>query len=147
MSLSKKLFPLFFLFRFCSLARTPVNSGFLFTLFLRTQKKRKALCLPFAWRRKRDSNPRGLSPKRFSRPPRYDRFDIPASFYLIVFIPKRFDARLFSLFRRFRSLQDTPHFDRFDIPASFYLIIVRFPTLYPSIIAVFYKNVNDYPQV
>ena len=30
------------------------------------------------WRRKRDSNPRGLSPKRFSRPPRYDRFDIPA---------------------------------------------------------------------
>ena len=31
----------------------------------------------FAWRRKRDSNPRGLSPKRFSRPPRYDRFDIP----------------------------------------------------------------------
>ena len=29
------------------------------------------------WRRKRDSNPRGLSPKRFSRPPRYDRFDIP----------------------------------------------------------------------
>ena len=32
---------------------------------------------PFCWRRKRDSNPRGLSPKRFSRPPRYDRFDIP----------------------------------------------------------------------
>ena len=31
----------------------------------------------FLWRRKRDSNPRGLSPKRFSRPPRYDRFDIP----------------------------------------------------------------------
>ena len=31
-----------------------------------------------AWRRKRDSNPRGLAPKRFSRPPRYDRFDIPA---------------------------------------------------------------------
>ena len=29
------------------------------------------------WRRKRDSNPRGVSPKRFSRPPRYDRFDIP----------------------------------------------------------------------
>ena len=29
------------------------------------------------WRRRRDSNPRGLSPKRFSRPPRYDRFDTP----------------------------------------------------------------------
>ena len=29
------------------------------------------------WRRLRDSNPRGLAPKRFSRPPRYDRFDKP----------------------------------------------------------------------
>ena len=29
------------------------------------------------WRRQRDSNPRGLSPKRFSRPPRCDRFDMP----------------------------------------------------------------------
>ena len=27
------------------------------------------------WRRGWDSNPRGLTPKRFSRPPRYDRFD------------------------------------------------------------------------
>ena len=31
------------------------------------------------WRRQRDSNPRGVSPKRFSRPPRYDRFDMPPS--------------------------------------------------------------------
>ena len=29
------------------------------------------------WRRQRDSNPRGVAPKRFSRPPRYDRFDMP----------------------------------------------------------------------
>ena len=29
------------------------------------------------WRRQRDSNPRGVTPKRFSRPPRYDRFDMP----------------------------------------------------------------------
>ena len=29
------------------------------------------------WRRKRDSNPRGIAPKRFSRPPRYDHFAIP----------------------------------------------------------------------
>ena len=29
------------------------------------------------WRRLRDSNPCGLAPKRFSRPPRYDRFDTP----------------------------------------------------------------------
>ena len=31
----------------------------------------------FLWRRERDSNPCGISPKRFSRPPRYDHFDIP----------------------------------------------------------------------
>ena len=29
------------------------------------------------WRRKRDSNPREVALKRFSRPPRYDRFAIP----------------------------------------------------------------------
>ena len=27
------------------------------------------------WRKRRDSNPRGREPKRFSRPPRYDHFD------------------------------------------------------------------------
>ena len=30
-----------------------------------------------SWRRLRDSNPRGVAAKRFSRPPRYDRFDKP----------------------------------------------------------------------
>ena len=39
--------------------------------------KNPTIFVGFLWRRKRDSNPRGLSPKRFSRPPRYDRFDIP----------------------------------------------------------------------
>ena len=29
------------------------------------------------WRRARDSNPRELAPKRFSRPPRYDHFASP----------------------------------------------------------------------
>ena len=29
------------------------------------------------WRRERDSNPCEIALKRFSRPPRYDRFDIP----------------------------------------------------------------------
>ena len=29
------------------------------------------------WRRQRDSNPRAVADKRFSRPPRYDRFDMP----------------------------------------------------------------------
>ncbi len=38
--------------------------------------------LSFFWRRVWDSNPRGITPKRFSRPPRYDRFDNPP--YIIV---------------------------------------------------------------
>ena len=44
----------------------------------RTAKKKSRL-LPalFLWRRRRDSNHRGLAPKRFSRPPRCDRFDTP----------------------------------------------------------------------
>ncbi len=33
------------------------------------------------WRREWDSNPRALSDKRFSRPPRYDHFDIPPCVY------------------------------------------------------------------
>ena len=38
------------------------------------------------FRREWDSNPRGVAPKRFSRPPRYDRFDNPAYLvYLIMF--------------------------------------------------------------
>ena len=41
-------------------------------------KKKIPFRIPFfCWRRRRDSNPRGLTPKRFSRPPRYDRFDTP----------------------------------------------------------------------
>ena len=32
--------------------------------------------LLFSWRREWDSNPRALADKRFSRPPRYDHFDI-----------------------------------------------------------------------
>ena len=40
-----------------------------------SQKKEMHNCIPFFWRRARDSNPRGLAPKRFSRPPRYDHFD------------------------------------------------------------------------
>ena len=39
--------------------------------------KTPLLRVGFFWRRRRDSNPRGLAPKRFSRPPRYDRFDTP----------------------------------------------------------------------
>ena len=56
---------------------------------------------PF-WRREWDSNPRGREPKRFSRPPRYDHFDIPPymncrsadfigySIFLEIFLEMRF---------------------------------------------------------
>ena len=42
----------------------------------------------FIQRREWDSNPRALSDKRFSRPPRYDRFDISPNvlvYYIIAF--------------------------------------------------------------
>ena len=45
----------------------------------------------FIWRRGWDSNPRGLSPKRFSRPPRYDHFDTSPLF--ILMIHRRFERR------------------------------------------------------
>ncbi len=37
------------------------------------------------WRRERDSNPCEIALKRFSRPPRYDRFDIPPYLTLILY--------------------------------------------------------------
>ncbi len=50
-------------------------------------------CIQFCvlfWRRVRDSNPRGLAPKRFSRPPRYDRFDnSPLLFILNCFLERK----------------------------------------------------------
>ena len=41
-------------------------------------KKSSFLRMRRFWRREWDSNPRDVAVKRFSRPPRYDRFDIPA---------------------------------------------------------------------
>ena len=47
------------------------------------------------WRRRQDSNLRGVAPKRFSRPPRCDRFDTPPRFlnllddYIIFFKKKQ----------------------------------------------------------
>ena len=69
---------------------------------IRSNKKGKVL-LPFLfslrlqasrrqWRRGRDSNPCGVSPKRFSRPPRYDRFD--TSPFVSGFPPNGFQDRL-----------------------------------------------------
>ena len=41
-------------------------------------KKSSFVRMRIFWRREWDSNPRDVAVKRFSRPPRYDRFDIPA---------------------------------------------------------------------
>ena len=44
-------------------------------IFIKNSTRKSRCCL--FWRRVWDSNPRGIAPKRFSRPPRYDRFDNP----------------------------------------------------------------------
>ena len=44
----------------------------------------------YIWRRGRDSNPCGVAPKRFSRPPRYDHFDT-SPYKTIKFL----DSRIF----------------------------------------------------
>ena len=41
----------------------------------REKPQKRSVFKAFWWRRGRDSNPCGVAPKRFSRPPRYDRFD------------------------------------------------------------------------
>ena len=46
------------------------------------------------WRRGWDSNPRALSDKRFSRPPRYDRFDTPP--YMKVLLCSTYDMISYS---------------------------------------------------
>ena len=41
----------------------------------REKPRKRSVFKAFWWRRGRDSNPCGVAPRRFSRPPRYDRFD------------------------------------------------------------------------
>ena len=54
----------------------PVPSRVRIPLVFHHNKKRTPEGVLFLfWRRRWDSNPRGLAPKRFSRPPRYDHFD------------------------------------------------------------------------
>ena len=50
----------------------------------REKPQKRSVFKAFWWRRGRDSNPCGVAPKRFSRPPRYDRFDTSPYGYLIV---------------------------------------------------------------
>ena len=93
------------------------------------------------WRRVWDSNPRGREPKRFSRPPRYDRFDtspyMKLSFdrnhqifncfrnsfrnALLCYCRSTEKVRCYKAFRRFcdryaRKFSRPPRCDRFDNP-------------------------------
>ena len=63
------------------------------------QNKDTILGVPVLWRRLRDSNPRGLSPKRFSRPPRYDRFDKPP--FIVVFVKILSNLNFYVIFTLF----------------------------------------------
>ena len=63
----------------CACFDRKIKSPYKRTLHKENNLTRIEFGLGYDWRRKRDSNPRGLAPKRFSRPPRYDRFDIPPS--------------------------------------------------------------------
>ena len=80
----------------CKPTSNPFES--LFQSNLKKQGRTASVRLCSHWRRLRDSNPRGLAPKRFSRPPRYDRFDKPPHkkiFYIlskIVYVVKRTDG-------------------------------------------------------
>ena len=58
-----------------------------------------------SWRRRRDSNPCGVSPKRFSRPPRYDHFDTsPTINYNIIYYITLYliSQGLFSILMKFK---------------------------------------------
>ena len=96
------------------------------------------------WRRQRDSNPRGVAPKRFSRPPRYDHFDMPPRKILsclrnficdirfsrlvpllkniVVSIALRLALSLFLALASQKRLSiifcSLPRYDRFDMPPS-----------------------------
>ena len=106
------------------------------------------------WRRGRDSNPCGVAPKRFSRPPRYDRFD--TSPYMKLSFDR--NHQIFNCFRNSfrnallcccrcaekvrcckafqgfcdrcaRKFSRPPRYDRFDIPPDncklFYKLLIN----------------------
>ena len=102
------------------------------------------------WRRGRDSNPCGVAPKRFSRPPRYDRFDtspyMNLSFdrnhqifncfrnsfrnALLCYCRSAEKVRCCKAFRRFcdrcaRKFSRPPRYDRFDTSPYGYLIVEK----------------------
>ena len=104
----------------------------LFQTNLKEKKRTASVRLFLLWRRLRDSNPRGLAPKRFSRPPRYDRFDKPpftrlrfaafiflfVLFFFQIGIFYEFDVRLSEKFQgklvRITVFINNPFYSRID---------------------------------
>ena len=70
---SRAGFPTYALSRGASSANLSTSPNYSRSYQKSILKRKTAFCLN--WRRGWDSNPRALSDKRFSRPPRYDHFD------------------------------------------------------------------------
>ena len=88
------------------------------------------------WRRGRDSNPCGVAPKRFSRPPRYDHFD--TSPYIKLFLLRALSALITRLlpFRKYsRTLRKSfaysiaPYF-RYTLVKTIHRIVLSALTRY-----------------
>ncbi len=107
------------------------------------------------WRRERDSNPCEIALKRFSRPPRYDHFDIPPykRNYEIVLEKTLEEKTLLSekcacssqiqgffagYFRYGKEVSRPPRYDRFDNPP--YL-----PTVYGNLCIRLFRQ-NTFPS-
>ena len=107
----------FFAFRQIRRKRLAPNSNPSPTLIYIT-KNRQNQSGDFLWRRLRDSNPRGLAPKRFSRPPRYDRFDKPPCVIFVFLFENRYTVCC-SAYRYAVLRTRPPRYDRFDKPPQY----------------------------
>ena len=87
--------------------RHPAKSYHTSSLLLITSKKpSRTSSGEVFWRRERDSNPCEIALKRFSRPPRYDHFDIPPNRYwnILSHIPRFVKSKYgFFMLRRYKT--------------------------------------------
>ena len=107
--------------------------GLHYSAFEYPRKQKKSANGTLVWRRERDSNPCEIALKRFSRPPRYDHFDIPPykRNYEIVLEKTLEEKTLLSekcacfpqiqgfftgCFRCGKEVSRPPRYDHFDIP-------------------------------
>ena len=99
-------------------------------------------------RREWDSNPRALADKRFSRPPRYDHFDISPnvlSYYIMLFFICQ-ELFYFSFWNFFVSLQRKSFFEA-AISGCFCCSQLPFSAATKSILSLFSTEVNCFFKV